>query len=294
MGRPICFLLALCLAFFPSPFLYAQHSSGGGHGPGQFGGGGFSGHSLGHSFGQSFGHVFAHHSGREGSPFAKGPGGRGSEFPPLAGAALIHGKLVMLPGPGGSKTLDGQPRHTMRGQFAAAFVPHRPSGGKQFDLGFCDSVRFTWHGFWFPDDLDCFGHPFLLHRFFAGTFRSHFWSDSLFTGVAPGASEWVESPTASHSSGLAPRRTPSVPRHGGESSARSGVRAEPPVTLLQLRDGSMYGLVRYWVEGGRLHYITDYGGEDNVPLERIDFAKTTELNASRGATLILREKGPNP
>jgi hypothetical protein len=63
--------------------------------------------------------------------------------------------------------------------------------------------------------------------------------------------------------------------------------------LLQLRDGSMYGLIRYWVDGERLHYVTDYGGEDDLPLGRIDFAKTTQLNASRGTPLILK-KGANP
>jgi len=55
----------------------------------------------------------------------------------------------------------------------------------------------------------------------------------------------------------------------------------------------MAGLIRYWVHGGRLHYVTDYGGEDNVPLERIDVAKTTQLNASRGTPLILLEKSPS-
>ena len=54
----------------------------------------------------------------------------------------------------------------------------------------------------------------------------------------------------------------------------------------------MYGLTRYWLDGDRLHYVTDYGGEDNVPVERIDFAKTTQLNASRGTPFNL-EKRPN-
>src|SRR5205807_10163136 len=57
----------------------------------------------------------------------------------------------------------GQPRHTVRGQFAAGFAPHKPFGANPFDAGFCDSFRFTWHSFLFPDDFDCFGNPFFSH-----------------------------------------------------------------------------------------------------------------------------------
>ncbi len=65
---------------------------------------------------------------------------------------------------------------------------------------------------------------------------------------------------------------------------------ESPVTLLQLRDGSMYGLTEYWVEGDELHYFTTYGGEDSVPLGHIDFEKTIKLNADRGVDFVLRPK----
>jgi hypothetical protein len=274
MGRHICFLLGIPLAFFVSPSLYAQHGSGGGHG-GQFGSGGLSGHSVGHSVGQSFGHMFGRHPGKGGTQFEKGPGRRGGELPPLTGAAFIHGKVVMLPSPRSSMALDGQPRHTARGQFAAAFAPHKPFGANPFDAGLCDSFRFTWHSFLFRDDFDCFRNPFFSRRPFSSTFHGHFWSDSSFAGVSGASSEAVESQTASGSSGLAP----SAPRDA--ESSPSAVKVEPPVTLLQLRDGSMYGLIPYWVDGGRLHYVTDYGGEGNVPLECIDVATTTQLNASR-------------
>lgn len=62
------------------------------------------------------------------------------------------------------------------------------------------------------------------------------------------------------------------------------------MTLLQLLDGSMYGLMDYWVEGERLYYITNYGGENSVPLERIDFGKTMEMNADRGVKFALQPR----
>jgi hypothetical protein len=79
---------------------------------------------------------------------------------------------------------------------------------------------------------------------------------------------------------------------GAENSAAAapGTKTERPVTLLQLLDGSMYGLTDYWVEGERLHYITNYGGENSVPLERIDFGKTMQINADRGIKFELQPK----
>jgi hypothetical protein len=56
---------------------------------------------------------------------------------------------------------------------------------------------------------------------------------------------------------------------------------------LQLRDGSIYGLTDYWAEDGELHYTTTYGGQNSVPLKRIDFEKTVQLNADRGVEFVL-------
>ncbi len=72
------------------------------------------------------------------------------------------------------------------------------------------------------------------------------------------------------------------------SAAKPG--AERPLTLLQLQDGSMYGLADYWIEGDRLHYLTSYGGENSVPFGQIDLEKTVKLNAERGIEFVLRPK----
>jgi hypothetical protein len=70
--------------------------------------------------------------------------------------------------------------------------------------------------------------------------------------------------------------------------------ATPQITLLQLKDGSMYGLTAYWVEGGELHYVTNYGGANAIPLDRIDLAKTVALNAAHGQAFVLRENSLRP
>jgi len=93
----------------------------------------------------------------------------------------------------------------------------------------------------------------------------------------------------------APTKIIEVPAEQEMSGASEGVlgtapHVKPRVTLLQLRDGSMYGLTDYWLENGHLHYVTTYGGANSVPLERIDFDETVRLNAERGVEFVLRPK----
>lgn len=73
--------------------------SGGGSG-GQSGRGGFSsgrssgpssGRGIGHAIGHSFSRLFGHHN--------KAPSSAHDMAPPLAGATVLHGKVVQLPGP---------------------------------------------------------------------------------------------------------------------------------------------------------------------------------------------------
>ena len=56
----------------------------------------------------------------------------------------------------------------------------------------------------------------------------------------------------------------------------------------------MYGLTRYWLEGTELHYVTTYGGENSVPLVRIDLAKTLQLNDARGTRFDLTQNSRKP
>jgi hypothetical protein len=73
----------------------------------------------------------------------------------------------------------------------------------------------------------------------------------------------------------------------GTMPSPNGMKAERPITLLQLRDGSMYGLTDYWISDGVLHYTTTYGGQNSLPFERIDLQKTVQLNANRDVPFVL-------
>ena len=60
-----------------------------------------------------------------------------------------------------------------------------------------------------------------------------------------------------------------------------------PLILLVLKDGSVYGVTDYWLEEGRLHYLTSYGGENNISIDQLDLQKTVDENWERGVEFVL-------
>jgi hypothetical protein len=150
-----------------------------------------------------------------------------------------------------------------------AFVPHR----RRFGSFQCTNDVF------FPTfnrGLNCFNNGFFLDPFFFGAFSM--------LGPLPD-----------------PAYASLSPAFGTQNEMSDSVEAEPPdasppdeqpVTLLQLLDGSMYGLTSYQVVGPNLHYTTTYGAKNSVPLDHIDFTQTLKLNADRQVPFHLEPKSP--
>lgn len=78
-----------------------------------------------------------------------------------------------------------------------------------------------------------------------------------------------------------------------ENSGEAQQAPEPEVGLF-LKDGSVYAISDYWLAGGRLHYVTNYGGENALDLSQIDLQRTVDANARRGVPFLLRPAPPAP
>ena len=253
-GSAFFLLSAFTLATLPA---YAQHGGGGGHA------GGFGGHGVGH-LGGSSGHVSGSHSGGHGnssrSAYAHGTA------PPPAGAMMMHGRIVQLSNP--------------RFGFPRPNKPHQPIT----EFGFGVSSRHFLHG-----DLGCFdfGYLFEFDPFcFGGVFPGVFGPAEFDDPGDPGAfanSDGSEQGESNIAEDLAYQT--SVNNDLQDSSKPTKPKA---VVLLQLKDGSMYGLTDYWVVDGRLRYVTDYGGSNSIPLDRIDLPKSIQLNAERGVKFYVQ------
>lgn len=80
-----------------------------------------------------------------------------------------------------------------------------------------------------------------------------------------------------------PFRWQDSPAGGSSDSAEA---SKPPATIY-LKDGASYGVTDYWLADGNLHYITNYGGENSIPVERLDLQRTVDENTTLGVSFIL-------
>ena len=70
-----------------------------------------------------------------------------------------------------------------------------------------------------------------------------------------------------------------------DSNSPNGVAA--PKSVLYLQDGTNFEVSDYWVSEGKLHYVTNYGGENSVDLGQVDIQRSADANASRGLSFSL-------
>ena len=138
-----------------------------------------------------------------------------------------------------------------------------------------------------------FFSPFFRRRFFSPFFPHHrfFFGGGFlpFDGTVDGVAgnEAVAAPEENLGEG--PSEFVPPPGEAVEMQTPAE-KAALPLTLLVLRDGSMYGVTDYWLENGNLHYLTNYGGENSAPLDRIDLDTTAQMNWERGNPFTLRPK----
>ncbi len=74
--------------------------------------------------------------------------------------------------------------------------------------------------------------------------------------------------------------------------AEPGLRSQPPslpqLTLMVLKHGSIFAAIDYWLEDGRLFYLSSTGAVSSVALGDLDWSMTTRLNTERGVRFVLR------
>jgi hypothetical protein len=80
---------------------------------------------------------------------------------------------------------------------------------------------------------------------------------------------------------------PSAPPEetGGGGGSASSSDSE---VVLFLKDGTVYAITDYWIADNKLHYVTNYGGENSIPLDQLDIQRTVDVNAKRGINITLR------
>jgi len=65
------------------------------------------------------------------------------------------------------------------------------------------------------------------------------------------------------------------------------------LTLIALRNESIWAVSEYWVAGDRLDYILPSGSRESCALNEVDLMRTTQLNSERGIAVSFREAPPH-
>jgi hypothetical protein len=92
-------------------------------------------------------------------------------------------------------------------------------------------------------------------------------------------------------SGMASEASSDAPTASSAVSAAESVLATAPRdTLIALKGEAIYAASDYWIEGGQLFCVLRSGGEAAFDLNKVDWERTTQLNAERGITVNLRSR----
>jgi hypothetical protein len=73
-------------------------------------------------------------------------------------------------------------------------------------------------------------------------------------------------------------------------SSNEAVSRLPQLTLIALKDGTIYGVTDYWIEGDHLFYALSSGTERAFDLNQVDWGKTTQIDAEIGIAVSLRPR----
>ena len=63
------------------------------------------------------------------------------------------------------------------------------------------------------------------------------------------------------------------------------------LAVIALRSGEAYLARQYWVEGDKMHCVSESGVEQEVLLDEINLAETIKLNQERNVEIVLQSKG---
>ena len=257
------FFLTVCVlasASVQTPVALAQHGGGGGHmggGGGHMGGGGGHMGGGGGHMGGGGGHMGGGGGHMGGGHFSSGGHGASPRgFAPRTAPTTIRRPRGSPPPVGAGIRNPRFQQHPTR------FVHRRVFGARsrRFRRGFNSS----WWPYWCPSywgwGFNCYTWPYLGYGYGFGTDLPN---------DDPGAQ--------------------SIP-----SYAYPGYRYEEDrrdLTELYLKDGTVYDVIDYWLEDGKIHFRTREGSVEQVlGVDELDLQTTVDVNTRRGFRFVLRNE----
>ena len=82
-------------------------------------------------------------------------------------------------------------------------------------------------------------------------------------------------------------------RHTVQPTALPESRTAKSLTLLALRNETIYAVTDYWLDGDRLDYLLPSGNRGICALKELDLVRTTQLNSERGVAVTFSDVPPS-
>ena len=82
-------------------------------------------------------------------------------------------------------------------------------------------------------------------------------------------------------------------RHTVQPTALPESRTTRSLTLLALRNETIYAVTDYWLDGDRLDYLLPSGNRGICALNELDLVRTTQLNSERGVAVTFSDVPPS-
>lgn len=139
---------------------------------------------------------------------------------------------------------------------------------------------------WFDRQFTCFGTPFYGVDFYPQDFLA---PELAYEPWLPGLAMSGEEQLGAVADGaFAAGDLDMIASIAARESAESN--PEQQVTVLVLKEGISFTVTDYWVEDGKLGYVTTYDRQNTIDLDRLDLDKTVKLNSARGIPFVLTER----
>lgn len=155
------------------------------------------------------------------------------------------------------------------------------------DFGFCSPFDAFFSDYAYGTGFGCASPDFFFDPFYGSGYSPDFDAMQWSEGDADAASQQLTDPQEFHADVILQDEVQPPVAVASDKVPHHRRSPNEPDTILQLKNGSMYGLRDYWIMDERLYYVTNYGGQNSVLLSQIDFEKSSELNADRGGKLAL-------
>jgi len=112
---------------------------------------------------------------------------------------------------------------------------------------------------------------------------------SSVTSVDPGIRQLAQDQRAAPALDPAPSQVAAAPAFSISAGASDPRTSSSSLTLIALRNETIWAVTEYWLAGDRLDYVLPSGAHESCALNDVDLMRTTQLNSERGKSVTFRD-----